>query len=257
MKRALAAAGLLLLATPARPEVMVRVSGVQVELQATAAPLADVLDRLARQTGMKVVYEGPAPRQLVTLAVHARSPVETVLALLEGQGLNFAMVGDATGSGVATLVLAGAVGTSPSSSSSSAYSPRPNENVRRGRRSFTPPGSSPDAMEPVEADEQDEAEPDQGDSFLGMPSGMESDPSAVLPPDPNAQPAPVAEPTPLPPGAGRIPGGPIVPQQAFPVSPFAPQPQPYPTPAVPPGMPPLPGSPPPDDGAVPGSIPPP
>lgn len=233
---------------------MVRVSGAQVELTATAAPLADVLERLARQTGMKVVYEGPAPRQLVTLAVHARSPVETVLAVLEGQGLNFAMVGDQTGSGVATLVLAGAAGASPSvSSSSPSYTSHPAENRRRGRRFSNPPGSSPDAIEPIE-EEEDEPDP-MGDPFLGLPNGMEVDPNAVEPPDPMAMPAP-AEPT-LPPGARGAPTGPTLPQQAFPVSPFAPQPQPYPTPAAPPGMPPLPGGPPPDDGAVPASIPPP
>ena len=34
----------------------------QVELVARAAPLNEVLDRLGRQIGMKVVYEGSLPR---------------------------------------------------------------------------------------------------------------------------------------------------------------------------------------------------
>jgi hypothetical protein len=251
MKRALAALGLLLLATPARPEVMVRVSGREVDLTATAAPLADVLDRLARQTGMKVIYEGPAPRQLVTLAVHSRSPVETVLAVLEGQGLNYAMVGDVTGTGVSTLVLAGGPGSSATSLASTSSVPsRTTELPRRGRR-FQPPGSSPDAMEP--ADEEEEPDPTADPAFLGMQTGTDADLPA---------PPPIAEPTDpaaaqAPPGSAQpsAPQGPIVPPQAFPVSPFAPRPQPYPTPQAPSGMQIVPGGPPPD--AVPGSSPPP
>jgi hypothetical protein len=252
MRRALVALGLLLLATPARPEVMVRVSGREVDLTATAAPLADVLDRLARQTGMKVVYEGPAPRQLVTLAVHSRSPAETVLAVLEGQGLNYAMVGDATGTGVSTLVLAGGPGASATSLSSASSVPsRTAEVPRRGRR-FQPAGSSPDAMEP--ADEEEEPDPTADPAFLGMPTGNEADLPA---PPPIAEPTGSASGQAPPPGATQpsAPQGPVVPQQAFPVSPFAPQPQPYPTPQASPGMPVVPGGPPPD--AVPGSIPPP
>ena len=72
-----------------------QVAGASVELAATAAPLAEVLDRLSRQTGMKVVYEGPAPRQLVTVTVRGRTPAQTVLAVLEGQGVNYALVTDA------------------------------------------------------------------------------------------------------------------------------------------------------------------
>src|SRR5512143_2282096 len=103
-----------LVATVASAEVSVRVSGGRVDLTATAAPLADVLDRLARQTGMKVVYEGPAPRQLVTVSLHGRTPAETILAVFEGLGLNYAMVADATGAGVQTLMVAGAAGATAS-----------------------------------------------------------------------------------------------------------------------------------------------
>jgi len=229
---------------------MVRVSGGQVDLTATAAPLADVLDRLARQTGMKVVYEGPAPRQLVTLAVHSRSPVETVLAVLEGQGLNFAMVADATGAGVSTLVLAGGPGASAASLSSTSPSGGHGADVsRRSRRFSSPPGSSPDATEPAE--DEEEPDPNADSSFVGLPNPAEGDPAATVP---------TAEPT--DPGAGQMPAsppgarGPVVPPQAFPVAPFAPQPQPYPSPVVP-GTPIVPGGPPPDGSPVPGSVPPP
>ena len=109
-----------LAAAPATAEVAVRVSGGHVELTATAAPLAEVLDRLARQTGMKVVYEGAAPRQLVTLSLHGRTPTETVLAVFEGLGVNFALVADPSGSRVQTLVVAGTAASSSPSSTAAA-----------------------------------------------------------------------------------------------------------------------------------------
>ncbi len=108
---------LALASAPAAAEVVVRVSGGHVELTATAAPLADVLDRLARQTGMKVVYEGAAPRQLVTLSLHGRTPTETILSVFEGLGVNFALVADPSGSRVQTLVVAGTATASSSPSS--------------------------------------------------------------------------------------------------------------------------------------------
>src|SRR5512144_471821 len=125
-----------LVAMTASAEVAVRVSGGRVDLTATAAPLADVLDRLARQTGMKVVYEGPAPRQLVTVSLHGRTPAETVLAVFAGLGLNYALVADSTGAGVQTLVVAGAATASAASSPASAAT-RPT--VPGVRRPFGPP----------------------------------------------------------------------------------------------------------------------
>ena len=47
---------------------------------------SEVLDRLGRQIGMKVVYEGASPRQLVTLSLQGRSPAETVLGLARRPG---------------------------------------------------------------------------------------------------------------------------------------------------------------------------
>ena len=57
MRRGLIVA-LTLIAPMARAEVVVRVSQELVDVTATAAPLADVLDHLARQTGMEIVYDG-------------------------------------------------------------------------------------------------------------------------------------------------------------------------------------------------------
>ena len=64
--RYLAACGLLLAASAFAGEVDVRGTAAgRVSVRVTAAPLSDVLDRLARQTGMKVVYDGVPPRALV------------------------------------------------------------------------------------------------------------------------------------------------------------------------------------------------
>ena len=128
----------LVLALPASAvEVSVRVTEGRVDLTATAAPIADVLDRLSKQTGMKVVYEGPAPRQLVTVSLHGRSPAEAVLGLLEGQGLNYILIGDASGDRVQTLMMAGAA---PVASSRPAASPP------AGRGMAAPPPEWPSGM---------------------------------------------------------------------------------------------------------------
>ena len=212
-----------LAAAPATAEVVVRVSGGRVDLTATAAPLADVLDRLARQTGMKVVYEGAAPRQLVTLSLHGRTPTETVLSVFEGLGVNFALVADPSGSRVQTLVVAGTATASspPTSAAAGRSSPPPS-----ARRPFgPPPGASPETIDPAFAEADEEPTPGE-EAFAGLPPGAEAgDPGA--PPDPTPA-SPAAQGPSLPPG---FPAQPVMP--GFPSSPFMPQPQPFPPAAVP------------------------
>jgi len=156
-------------AASATAEVAVRVSGGHVDLTATAAPLADVLERLARQTGMKVVYEGPAPRQLVTLSLHGRTPTETVLSVFEGLGINFALVADPSGSRVQTLVVAGSVASSsPSSAAAGRAAPAPT-----ARRSFgPPPGVNPEAVDPTLEEMEEEPAADE-EAFAGLPPGAD------------------------------------------------------------------------------------
>jgi hypothetical protein len=115
MRPARVLAGLWLLALPAAAEVSVRVvpqalgAPKQVELRARLAPLHEVLDRLGRLIGMKVVYQGPLPRQLVTLNLQGHSPAEMVFAVLEGQEINYALLADPTGNGVQTLLVTSVV----------------------------------------------------------------------------------------------------------------------------------------------------
>ena len=221
------------LAAPAAAEVTVRLvpatgkSASHVELTARAAPLAEVLDRLGRQIGMKVVYEGASPRQLVTLSLQGRSATETVLGLLEGQGLNFALVSDPTGTRVVTLLVAGVAPSTGSATPASAGS-RSTPSTPFRRPLSPPPGSGPDAVE--------EDEPEE-DEVLDDPAAPAEGPEAGA-----ADPA-GANPVPMPQGPG---GQPVAPGQSFPVSPFAPQATPYtpqPFPPLPPGVPGGPGGP--------------
>ena len=208
---------LLLAASLAAADVVIRVAGGEVDVRANAAPLADVLDDLARKTGMEVVYEGSPPRQRVTLALEGRSPAEAVLGILEGQGLNYALVADVTGTQVQTLIVAGPAGKGTISGSGAQAPPT------RGRRPvMAPPAASREMLEP----DFDEAEDPFEDPALMDEDFPEDDPA--LEGDPTiAAPGPAAldpAPAPLP-----FPGG----RQVFPASPFAPQPE-FPQPGPPP-----------------------
>jgi hypothetical protein len=227
MRPAVASVVLSFVATVASAEVAVRVAGGRVDLTATAAPVADVLDRLARQTGMKVVYEGPAPRQLVTVSLHGRTPAETVLAMFEGLGLNYAMVADSTGAGVQTLVVAGAAGAAPASVPATAGA-RPTP--RGARRPFgPPPGSSPEFVDPGFDDADQGAETNDLD-FTGMPTGAEDQDAGAQ--QQGGVPANVPPQSPGPPQPAPIP-----PSTPFSASPFTPQPRPFPPPQLAPPQP--------------------
>jgi hypothetical protein len=224
MPRALAPALLLpflALAAHSAAEVRVQPKGQRVDLTATAAPLAEVLDRLAREIGMKVVYDGPAPRQLVTVTLKDRTPSEAVLSVLEGLGVNFALVWDETGTRVQTLMVAGSAPATTAAAAQGQGRPALRPTVRR---SFGPP--------PPNAAATDEGfEPEQEDTpgELPVPAGV--------PPD--------TGPTGAPGQANVLQPAPSVLPQQFPVSPFAPQPMAMPpVPPVAPAQPPAQSTPP-------------
>jgi hypothetical protein len=225
--RTVTALALWLLAAAAAAEVTLQTRGTRLDLRASAAPLSEVLDRLARQTGMKVDYGGSVPRQPVTLTLVDRSPLEVVLALLEGQGLNFALVSDEIDGRVRTLILAGRTSTSSSTAQAQRPAPRP---------TFRPQApTEPDVFEP---------EPDMPD--IGDDQGAQPGPPPDAP-NPAAlrpQPGPGERP------AEADPAAPAPPVQQWPVSPFTPQPPaPQPGPQPLPGQT-MPGSPQPGPGAT-------
>jgi hypothetical protein len=120
----------LLAALPAASDQAPRVTVTpeQTTVSAVAASLSDLLDQLARQTGMKVTYEGGRPRLLVGARVQRPTPAEAILALLEGQGVAYAMQLDETGTRVVTLLVLGggpAGGGTAASSTPAAKAPPP------------------------------------------------------------------------------------------------------------------------------------
>jgi hypothetical protein len=212
---------LLLAAAPIAPaEVTVRLSGDgRVDVRATSAPLPEVLDHLSRQTGMKVIYDGPAPRPLLTLTLEKRTPVEALLGILEGLGLNYAVVMDPTATRVETLLMTG----TPMLSVPSPAVPL---------RTTTPSLPRPRVVEPIEQDPVDE--PPEEESA-----------APVVPGQPAAGPPLPGTGTAAPPAFNQPPPGPLgppnmVPPPDYPVSPFAPRllPPNIPTPRPSPGSPP-------------------
>ncbi len=83
----------------------VRRVGDTLDVRATAAPVAEVLDRIARETGMKVTYDGAPPRARVSVTLSRVTPAQAVLRVLEGQGLNYALRMDPGAVRVETLLM--------------------------------------------------------------------------------------------------------------------------------------------------------
>jgi len=193
-------------------EVQVRANGGRVDLIATAAPLQDVLARLAQQTGMKVVYDGAPPRMLVTVSLPQRTPVEAVLALFEGLGLNYALSTDRSGTRVDTLILSAAAPVGGASARPGAVPPPPTPAVPDPRR--LPPRPQPRSDEEREDEEADE------DSARPQPA----------PPGPVIFQGPIPGPgRPGSPFGGQI--GPLMPLTPVPAAPGTPSPVPSPTPS--------------------------
>jgi hypothetical protein len=215
--------------------------GGLIDLRVTAAPLADVLDRIARHTGMQVVYEGPPPRQLVSVALMHRTPAEAVLAVFEGLGLNYALRMDATGTRVDTLLLTG---------TSSPSTPRTPEPAGSPVRPMPEPQPQPEEPDPDPEPEEPQRRPGQlppGQVVPGQP-GAQPFPGQRIPqpgqptgqppdqkPEPQATPspafpAPFVYPTPIPPRPGSLTPPGMFP---FPGAQPSPAPTPTPTPQIP------------------------
>jgi hypothetical protein len=200
MRVRLAAALVILGCSPLRADVEVRMAGDRVSVRAVSAPVAEILERLARATGMRVVYEGPVPRQVLTATLEGRAPAAVVLSVLEGLGLNYALVMDRSGARVDQLLILGAV--APGSASPLSTPP-----VARRGVPIVQPESPEELLESLQNDaDAEQTESDEGDEFI-----------AQLPPD---------QPPPDP--AGPRPAGPPPPD--YPSSAFTPR-LPLPTPA--------------------------
>jgi hypothetical protein len=150
---------------------------------------------------------------LLSLSLQGRTPAEAVFGVLEGLGLNYAFVLDASGNRIETLVLAGSSGAASRPATAMA-SPSPAPNHR-----YVPqPSVPPPAAGPDESDEAVEEDPGEE----GTTDAEEADPAATAKPG-------------TPPGPRgsvlQAPAEPVFPSSSFaPRAPiFSPQPDPPPT----------------------------
>jgi hypothetical protein len=206
---------LLIAAPDVRAAVDVRVSGNRVDIQATNAPLSEILDGLARQLKIKIIYEGPPPKQPLTVDLKNRTPAEAFLALMEGQGLTYAVAMDKSGSRVETVLMAGG-NNAPSANAGPPPPLRPERPIRESVVAEEP-------VEDVGEDGEEELPPDTGRPvvphrgqppaeaapptqgvYLPAPEGADFPSSNFAPRPPAAEPstppptAPKAEATPPP-----------------------------------------------------------
>lgn len=186
-------------------EVTVTVAPGRITLAATATPVSDVLDQLARKTGMKVIYDGAPPRLLVSPRVERETASQAVLAVLEGLGLGYVLITDATASRVETLFIASGVG---------GKGPTPT--------AARPPGTPGQVDEPQQKPRPPIDDEDEEDSVRPVQQPQEPEPPK---PPPQHQPGPFAPQGPQP---IVMPGQPFIPGVT-------------PHPGVPPGQPFIPG----------------
>jgi hypothetical protein len=210
MMRSLVAGFGLILATAAHSgEVDVRISDAgRVSLRVTSAPLSEILDRLARQTGMKVIYDGGPPRTVVRgRQVDNATPADAVANVLEGLGVSYALRLDATGAKVDTLLVLG--GATKNAAAGSPV-PRPSAPVVRVPGLPMPPQpEDPDEEATVEEAEdgpEDARPPGRGDEQREGP--MRPGPPISMPGMPALPTGPVGPltmPTPVPTPAPQTP----------------------------------------------------
>jgi hypothetical protein len=74
-------------------------------VRARAVPLVEVLDRLSRETGMKLVYMGRRPSQAITVNIEGLSESEAVSRILEGLGLSYLFQMDPSRRRVVMLII--------------------------------------------------------------------------------------------------------------------------------------------------------
>jgi hypothetical protein len=164
---------LLLPASQGPPELAVQAEGGRVTVRARLVPLKEVLERISLETGVEVVYNGPEPSPLVTVALEDQPEREALPRLLEGLGLNHALQMDASGNRVEILIINEAFGSGPATARSGS---------RTTGRTLTRQAQPLDPVEedPLEDSASDEelSDPDDLSPFgAGASYGQPSDPA--------------------------------------------------------------------------------
>jgi hypothetical protein len=178
------ALAVVLVARSGGTETEVRKAGDKLDVRATAAPVSEVLDRIARETGMKVTYDGAPPRARVSVALTGVTPAQAVLAVLEGQGLNYALRMDPKSVRIETLLM---VAGSGAGASVPAARPQPGPRAIDREPDITEPEEEAPAEAPAPAMEQRPPFPFPGGA---PPSGPAVPLVLPTPPAPSASPGP-------------------------------------------------------------------
>src|SRR5258708_14296631 len=79
-------------AVAAPSDVQVKIHDGRMAIEAVNVSLPAVIDRVASRTGMKVIYDGTPPEQVIKVSLTERSTADAVLGVLEGPGVNFALI---------------------------------------------------------------------------------------------------------------------------------------------------------------------
>jgi hypothetical protein len=157
----------------------------RIDLSTRGAPLAEVLRCLVERAEFRLEYDGPAPRQTVSVDLRGESLAGAVESLLEGLGIDYLLGRDPTGTRVERLIIFG---------SSRAAEPSRGS----GRPSPARPGRPVEPM-PAEPPPQDEAQPfgmppfappGAPTPFTGLPPGTEP-PPGMYEPGGEPEPSPV------------------------------------------------------------------
>jgi len=168
--RALLGIGALAAAAAASGEDRVRVNGACVEVHAVAVPLSDLLDELARRTGVQLTMEGGKPRQRITVDVKCGQPAEVLQGVLEGQGLNYALQMSPDGSRAASLLLIGSAdqraAADPAAAAPAAAASGPRARLMRPPTPTTEPAPLEESEETVTAEGET---PDLPPGFVHSP----------------------------------------------------------------------------------------
>ena len=128
--------------------VEVRVNGDRVDILAINAPLGRRPGRPVPPDQGQARLRRPAPpRQLLSVDIKDRTPAEALLALLEGQGLAYAVALDPTGTRVQTLLLS-AASTAPAGPGAPRVVPSPPERPIPVRESVVEEPLEDGTMEP-------------------------------------------------------------------------------------------------------------
>jgi len=142
-------------------------------LRVRAVPLTDVLQSVSRQTGLKVVYEGPRPSHLITANIEAMPEVEALSRLLEGLGVNYAYHADTSGRRVEMLIVSGSPASGTSAPPSQARSQAP---AFMGRGVETPEF---DAMPAAGEDQDDSLDPADAEPAASPGVGGQTPPAPI------------------------------------------------------------------------------